>query len=357
MFSNFLHQNILASFSRSFHGNNKYLAKRVRKKPKRLFTPMETLHSLKQGRKWNVRYTDQFGIRSSKFVPVSKLEAPRWNWDYDLTDSNRDFLHQLSRDQQKEIAAKSDNEPLNDDQWPLLPWQPGSIRIGVVGVKIGTHPIWFKDGSWATTTLIQLQDCHVVHHMTSEEYNGRDAAAIVGCKNASPFYRNEKYAEYCNRAGVPLKTKCFRFIMTDNAAVKPGTRLDVTHFRPGQYVDCLAKTVGYGFQGVIQRFHHAGGPSDARGSHGWHRRTGSIGSRTGKVVKGKKMPGQLGGTYESSRGLKVLRLNTKYNVMYVKGRIPGHINQFVKVQDSSLHKYRPKNEEEAKILSGFVKIQ
>ena len=55
--------------------------------------------------------------------------------------------------------------------------------------------------------------------------------------------KNENYAKFCHEAGIPIKTQCFRFKMTDNAALKPGTKLDVTHFRPGQFVDCTAKTL------------------------------------------------------------------------------------------------------------------
>lgn len=52
---------------------------------------------------------------------------------------------------------------------------------------------------------------------------------------------------------------------------------------------------------MIQRWHFAGGTHNAKL---WHRRPGAIGSGS-KVIKGKKMAGQLGGTYENIRGLQV----------------------------------------------------
>jgi len=281
---------------------------------------------------------------------MSKLPAPRWNWDYDLTEENTSFMKEMAKVQEQQIVHQQ--SPLSDEEWPMLPWEPGSKRCGAVGIKMGCQPIWFRDGTYAICTLIQLLDCHVVRFIPKEEFNNKYAAAIVGCKNASPFYRNEKYAQFCHQAGIPLKSKCFRFMVTDNAAIKPGTKLDVTHFRPGQYVDCTAKTVGYGNQGVMQRFKVKGGPSDARGAHGWHRRIGSIGDRRGHVWKGTKMPGQLGGVYKLIPGLQVLRLNTRYNVMYVRGRFAGHVNQFVKINDSWFDKYTAKNEDQAKKLVG-----
>lgn len=53
--------------------------------------------------------------------------------------------------------------------------------------------------------------------------------------------KNETYDKFCLDAGVPVKAKCFRFVVTENAALKPGTPLTAMHFRPGQYVDCTAK--------------------------------------------------------------------------------------------------------------------
>ena len=45
-------------------------------------------------------------------------------------------------------------------------------------------------------------------------------------------------------------------------------------------------------------------------------------------------------------------MNTKHNVLYLKGRFSGHVNQFVKIQDSSLTKYLPQNDEQQKVFSG-----
>jgi len=333
------------------YGNKKYLAKRNRKGVARnATTPMEGLHSLRRGEKDRDRYTNIFNERSTKFIPCSKLPAPRMIWDYDVTDENVDFLKSLNLKQNEQIIK--DLSPLKNEDWPLLPWTPDSIRCGAVGVKLGVQTMWLKDGSHASCTLVQLLDCHVVRFMPKDVYSKKSAAAIVGCKNTNPFHKNENYAKFCHEAGIPIKTRCFRFKMTDNAALKPGTKLDVTHFRPGQFVDCTAKTVGYGTQGVMSRFHVRGGTSDKRGSQKSHRRIGSVANRSGRVPKGTKMPGQVGGNYKCIRGLQVLRMNTKHNVLYLKGRFSGHVNQFVKIQDSSLTKYLPKNDEQQQLFSG-----
>ncbi|KAG7253901.1 hypothetical protein CRUP_008546, partial [Coryphaenoides rupestris] len=106
-------------------------------------------------------------------------------------------------------------------------------------------------------------------------------------------------------AGVPPKQKITFFKVSDNALIKPGTPLYAAHFRPGQYVDITARTIGKGFQGVMKRWGFSGQPA----SHGHtktHRRPGASGpgGDPAKVFKGKKMPGQMGNYYDTALGLK-----------------------------------------------------
>lgn len=293
-----------------YHGNRSYMARKSKKpKTKNLFNAVERLSSLKRGERYKDRYTDKYGRRSEKFVPVHKLPAPRWAWDGDLTKESSDFLKDINTENNEALEQDLIKyNPLKDKDWPLEEWSENSLRIGAIGVKLGVQRMWLKDGTAVNTTLIQIQDCNVIKYFSKDEYNGRSAAVILGARNATPFYRNENYLKFCLDAGVPIKQKCYRFIISENARLKPGTPIKASHFRVGQYVDCCAKTVGYGFQGVMQRFHAKGGKA-THGNHGWHRRIGSIGDRSGHVTKGRTMPGQLGGTYETVKKLKILRIN------------------------------------------------
>lgn len=89
---------------------------------------METLHNLQRGEKQINRYTDKYMARSDKFVPVSKLPAPRWNWDYDLTEENTEFLQQAVKDNnQRLMQLQREQSLLNDEEWPVTAWTPGSV--------------------------------------------------------------------------------------------------------------------------------------------------------------------------------------------------------------------------------------
>ena len=55
---------------------------------------------------------------------------------------------------------------------------------------------------------------------------------------------------------------------------------------------------------------------------------------SGRALKGRRMPGQLGGADTPSWARKVLRMNTKYQVMWVLGRTPGHVGEYARVMDT-----------------------
>lgn len=98
------------------------------------------------------------------------------------------------------------------------------------------------------------------------------------------------------------------------------------------------RRIDRGFQGVMKRWGFKGMPA----SHGvtkTHRRPGNVGSggQKARIWPGQKMPGHMGNRYRITRGLKIWRINTKYNVMWVSGvAIPGETNSICYVFDTSL---------------------
>lgn len=253
-----------------------------------------------------------------------------------LTEDNQEYMRKSVAEEYRRQTAEKLN-PLKDEPWQRHEWTQGSRRVGLVAVKLGMAPIWTKTGERHPVTMLQVQDCHVIQYLSKEEYNGRTAALLVGGKNVSPFYRAEERLEMFRKAGVPPKQKVSTFRVSDNALIKPGTPLYAAHFRPGQYVDVTAKSIGKGFQGVMKRYGFKGQPA-SHGQTKTHRRPGASGpgGDPGKVFKGKKMPGQMGNNYVTARGLKVWRVNTKYNVLYVHGSVPGHKNCVLKIRDTVL---------------------
>ncbi|XP_056439373.1 39S ribosomal protein L3, mitochondrial [Gadus chalcogrammus] len=266
---------------------------------------------------------------------VRTLKNTTW-FEEHLTEDNQKYMRKSINEEYRRQTAEKLN-PLKDEPWPRHEWTEGSRRVGLVAVKLGMVPVWTKAGERHVVTMLQVQDCHVVKCLSKEEYDGHTAALLVGGKNVSPFHRSEETMEMFRIAGVPPKQKVTTFKVSDNAIIKPGTPLYAAHFRPGQFVDITAKTIGKGFQGVMKRYGFRGQPA----SHGHtktHRRPGASGpgGDPAKVFKGKKMPGQMGNYFDTAHGLKVWRVNTKSNVLYVHGSVPGHKNCLLKVRDTIL---------------------
>ena len=74
-------------------------------------------------------------------------------------------------------------------------------------------------------------------------------------------------------------------------------------------------------------------------SHGTslsHRAIGATGGRSdpGRVFKGKKMAGRMGGDRITVKKLKILLNDTSLNCLWVRGSIPGHDNSVVRILDS-----------------------
>jgi len=99
--------------------------------------------------------------------------------------------------------------------------------------------------------------------------------------------------------------------------------LHVDFFEEGETINISGVSKGQGFQGVVKRWNFAGGPK-SHGSH-FHRRPGSVGNcvEPGRVIKGKKLPGQMGARRTTVRGLRVLRVDPERNLLIVKGATPG----------------------------------
>lgn len=103
-------------------------------------------------------------------------------------------------------------------------------------------------------------------------------------------------------------------------------------FEEGALVNVTSKSKGCGFAGTVKRYNFKGG----RGSHGdkTGRKPGSLGFMTasGKVIKGKKMPGRMGGKRTTVKDLSLVQLNN--DLVFIKGAIPGKAGSLVYIQKS-----------------------
>uniref|UniRef100_A0A2R9AZ46 Large ribosomal subunit protein uL3m n=1 Tax=Pan paniscus TaxID=9597 RepID=A0A2R9AZ46_PANPA len=257
------------------------------------------------------------------FVRSLHGKSGTW-WDEHLSEENVPFIKQLVSDEDKtQLASKLC--PLKDEPWPMHPWEPGSFRVGL---EAGDDA--FMDQGWSKAC----------GHITSGTRLSCPKIYFKGKQTVSRFHKATPVLEFYRELGLPSKQTIIIFNVTDNAAIKPGTLLYAAHFCPGQYVDVTAKTIGKGFQGVMKRWGFKGQPA-THGQTKTHRRPGDISTGDiGRVWPGTKMPGKMGNIYRTVYGLKMWRINTKHNIIYVNGSVPGHKNCLVRVRDSKLPAYK-----------------
>ncbi len=89
-------------------------------------------------------------------------------------------------------------------------------------------------------------------------------------------------------------------------------------------MDVTGKTKGKGFAGVMKR-HGFAGVSASHGAHRNHRKPGSIGAcaTPGRVFKGLRMAGRMGGERRTIQNLKVQAIDAEKGIVLVTGAIPG----------------------------------
>ena len=195
------------------------------------------------------------------------------------------------------------------------------MTVGILGTKVGMTQIFDESGFAIPVTVIKAGPC-VITQIKSEENEGYDAVQIGYVESSPPKMTKPRLGHLAKSNLPPLKyLKEYRVSSTDSFTVSQ--KISVNSFEVGQSVNVSGTTIGKGFAGTVKRHHFTRGPM-THGSKN-HREPGSIGqgSTPAKVHKGKKMAGRLGGSKTTIKGLEIMYVNSKDNLLVVKGSVPG----------------------------------
>jgi len=193
---------------------------------------------------------------------------------------------------------------------------------GLIGKKIGMTQQFDDLGNALPVTIIQVGPCTVIQRRT-EEKDGYSALQL-GFVEEKPRRKPNKAQEgHFQKSGVPPTKVLREFQYLAKDEVKEGDQFFVDIFQVGEKVDVVGTSKGKGFAGVIKRWGFHGG----KASHGsmFHRGPGSIGCSAdpSRVMKGKKLPGQMGNERVTVKNLSVIETDKKQNLLVVKGAVPG----------------------------------
>ena len=193
---------------------------------------------------------------------------------------------------------------------------------GILGKKIGMTQVFTKEGKLIPVTVIEVEPNVVTQIKTVE----KDGAQTIREKLS-----NKPELGHVKKANTTPKRflREIRGVNVNDYTL--GQTIGVDIFEAGEIVDVTGTSKGKGFQGVIKRHNQSRGPM-GHGSQ-YHRGVGSLGTMLPMhVLKGKKMPGQMGNVQRTVQNLEVVSIDTENSVILVKGNVPGPKKSLVMIR-------------------------
>jgi large subunit ribosomal protein L3 len=199
----------------------------------------------------------------------------------------------------------------------------------ILAKKLGMTQVFQQDGSVARVTVLEAGPCPVTGIRTVER-DGYEAVQLAFNLTKEKHLSKAELGHLKKADAPPMKTVVeFR---GEAAELTLGETVTVESFEVGSRVKIAGVSKGKGFQGTIKRHNFASGPK----SHGSHnvRAPGSIGASAwpARVMKGIRGPGQMGNKRVTQKGLEVVQVDGKENLLLVRGSVPGPRGGIVEVR-------------------------
>jgi large subunit ribosomal protein L3 len=204
------------------------------------------------------------------------------------------------------------------------------VSLGLLGNKIGMTQIFDKKGNVIPVTIIKVGPCFLTQ-IKSKENSGYDAIQIgyLEISSESKVLTKPQLGHF-KKSNLPP----FRYLKeykTNEKNLEIGQKFTVDMFQIGQEVNISGFTIGKGNTGNIKEHNFSRGPMTHGSKH--HRLQGSLsaGTTPGRVFPGKRMPGRVGNKKRTILGLQIIDIDTKENLLVIKGSIPGKAGNLVSV--------------------------
>jgi large subunit ribosomal protein L3 len=199
----------------------------------------------------------------------------------------------------------------------------------ILAKKLGMTQVFQEDGSVARVTVLQAGPCPVTAIRTPER-DGYSAVQLAYGQTKEKHLSKPELGHLKKVDAPPMRTLVeFR---DEVGELTLGESVTVESFEAGTRVKISGVSKGKGFQGTIKRHKFASGPK----SHGSHnvRAPGSIGASAtpSRVFKGIRGPGQMGNKRVTQKGLEIISIDPKENLLLVRGSVPGPPGGIVEVR-------------------------
>ena len=204
----------------------------------------------------------------------------------------------------------------------------------ILGIKLNMTQVFDDKGEVHPVTVLKAGPMTVTQIKT-DATDGYSAVQVgFGTRNAKNI---NKPLKGHIKEGNFMYLREFRIDNT-NTQGSPmysiGDQIDISTFSEGDKVTVSATSKGKGFQGVVKRHGFHGGPRSHGQKHSEHE-PGSIGGGGrdgGRVAKGKRMAGRMGGDRITSKGLTVVSVKPETGEIFIRGAVPGRRGTLVEIR-------------------------
>ena len=204
----------------------------------------------------------------------------------------------------------------------------------ILGIKLGMTQIFTEDGQVIPVTVVESGNNVVIRNknLDKDGYFG----VQVGFGEIKEKHLKKPQKVMFEKAGVKPVKFIREIRLNEESTYNVGDVIGVDIFAAGDLVDVVGTSKGKGFAGGIKRHNFARGPM-GHGSKS-HREPGSTGAMLsgpgGRVIKGKKLPGRMGGVRTTVQRLTVVKVDADRNLLLIKGAIPGPKKGLVIVKET-----------------------
>jgi large subunit ribosomal protein L3 len=208
--------------------------------------------------------------------------------------------------------------------------------MGLMATKVGMTQVFVEDGVRIPVTVLKLEPNVVVAKKTMER-DGYTAVQLGYGTIREKLVNQPKKGHFAKAQLEPMRfLREFRIDEKQLEGIEIGSKMGLELFEGVSSLDIAGDSKGKGFAGVMKRHHFSGFPA-SHGTHEYFRHGGSIGMRAqpGKVLKGKRMAGQMGNERAVAQNLRVIRVMLEENLILVRGAVPGSKNGWVELKAST----------------------
>ncbi len=209
-------------------------------------------------------------------------------------------------------------------------------KQGLLATKVGMTQLFLEDGVCIPVTVLHINDNVVVRKKVSD-VDGYDGVQVAYGEVREKTLNKPKLGLFAKKNIAPKRhLREFRMDGSLVSTFEEGALASIDWLKEVESVDISGISKGKGFAGVMKR-HNFKGFDATHGAHETFRGGGSIGMREfpGRVLKGKKMAGQMGNERVTVKNVRIVRFMEDERLLCLRGAVPGGKGALIELRMSN----------------------